>query len=48
MAPPPHCSVAAGCPTLAVDSDSPTGAFGLSAGMGFVPTHRKMAYTFTF
>ncbi|TFD59903.1 GNAT family N-acetyltransferase [Cryobacterium suzukii] len=34
--------------TLAVDSASPTGALGLYTGMGFVPTHRKMAYTLTF
>lgn len=34
--------------TLAVDSDSPTGALGLYTGMGFVPTHRKMAYTLEF
>ncbi|MDJ0337727.1 GNAT family N-acetyltransferase [Cryobacterium sp. PH31-O1] len=34
--------------TLAVDSDSPTGALGLYTGMGFVPTHRKMAYTLQF
>jgi ribosomal protein S18 acetylase RimI-like enzyme len=34
--------------TLAVDSDSPTGALGLYTGMGFEPTHRKMAYTRTF
>ncbi|MDH6238002.1 GNAT family N-acetyltransferase [Cryobacterium sp. CG_9.6] len=34
--------------TLAVDSDSPTGAVGLYTGMGFVPSHRKMAYTLEF
>jgi ribosomal protein S18 acetylase RimI-like enzyme len=34
--------------TLAVDSASPTGALGLYTGMGFVPSHRKMAYTLTF
>ncbi|WP_104177812.1 GNAT family N-acetyltransferase [Cryobacterium sp. Y50] len=34
--------------TLAVDSASPTGALGLYTGMGFVPTHRKMAYTQEF
>ena len=34
--------------TLAVDSDSPTGALGLYTGMGFVPTHKKMAYTLEF
>jgi mycothiol synthase len=34
--------------TLAVDSDSPTGALGLYTGMGFVPTHRKMAYILEF
>ena len=33
---------------LAVDSASPTGALGLYTGMGFVPTHRKMAYTLEF
>ncbi len=34
--------------TLAVDSDSPTGALGLYTGMGFVPTHRKSAYTLQY
>ena len=34
--------------TLAVDSDSPTGALGLYSGMGFVPTHRKLAYTLRY
>jgi len=34
--------------TLAVDSDSPTGALGLYTGMGFVPTHRKLAYTLQY
>ena len=34
--------------TLAVDSASPTGALGLYTGMGFVPTHRKLAYTIEF
>ncbi|SDM83872.1 N-acetylglutamate synthase, GNAT family [Cryobacterium flavum] len=34
--------------TLAVDSASPTGALGLYTGMGFVPTHKKMAYTLEF
>ena len=34
--------------TLAVDSASPTGALGLYTGMGFEPTHRKMAYTLEF
>ncbi|MDJ0376077.1 GNAT family N-acetyltransferase [Cryobacterium sp. PH31-L1] len=34
--------------TLAVDSASPTGALGLYTGMGFVPTHRKMAYSLEF
>ncbi len=34
--------------TLAVDSDSPTGALGLYTGMGFEAVHRKMAYTLQF
>ncbi|TFD55656.1 GNAT family N-acetyltransferase [Cryobacterium sp. Hh38] len=34
--------------TLAVDSASPTGALGLYTGMGFVPTHKKMAYSLEF
>jgi len=34
--------------TLAVDSDSPTGALGLYTGMGFHAAHRKMAYTLQF
>jgi len=34
--------------TLAVDSDSPTGALGLYTGMGFQPAHRKMAFTLQF
>jgi len=34
--------------TLAVDSDSPTGALGLYTGMGFHAVHRKMAYTLQF
>ena len=31
--------------TLAVDSASPTGALGLYEGMGYAPTHRKLAFT---
>lgn len=34
--------------TLAVDSDSPTGALGLYTGMGFQPVHRKMAFVREF
>lgn len=34
--------------TLAVDSDSPTGALGLYTGMGFEPAHRKLAFTLEF
>ena len=34
--------------TLAVDSDSPTGALGLYTGMGFHPAHRKMAFVLAF
>lgn len=34
--------------TLAVDSDSPTGALGLYTGMGFRPAHRKTAFTLQY
>ena len=34
--------------TLAVDSASPTGALGLYEGMGYAPTHRKLAFTLQY